>query len=37
MRQLIPYTLTAEDVPRPEEKIPVVWYEKGDRRVCSHM
>jgi hypothetical protein len=37
MRQLIPYTLVVRRCTRPEEKILVVQYEKGDSRVCCHM
>jgi hypothetical protein len=37
MRQHILYTLVRENVPRPEEEILVVWYEKRDSRVCGQM
>jgi hypothetical protein len=26
-----------KDVPRPEEKILVLWNEKGDSRICGYM
>jgi hypothetical protein len=37
MGQHILYTLVAKDVPRPEEKILVVWNEKGDSRIYGCM
>jgi hypothetical protein len=38
MRQHILYTLvTKKNVPRPEEEILVVQYEKRDSRICGKM